>query len=898
MQLREIHIDGFGIFCEKHVTGLSSGLNLLYGPNEFGKSTLLAFLRRILFGFRVSSSANPYPAVSGGAYGGRIICQLANGKVVTISRKQGRSGGPVEIVTDSGGEHSGQEELNRMIGGISEKFYENVYAIGLDELQALRTLEEEEVKNHIYGAGLELGSTSLTEIQNTFLKQAEGVFKPGGSAQRIPALYKEIRDREKAIAEGRRLLSKYDELVSERDRLQDRIDSLDDEIGKLDQERRRVQAQQTLFPTYVKLKDAEANLARLAETPLFSEDSLAKLDKLETAVSSLDKQTKSEANELRELERTRDSQLFDDKIIDLEPSIISLQKQSERFKSASQDIGEVRLQMATLSNSIRTRIEKLGSGWTEENVRNFKLSHLQEDESHTTKERIEEAKRKIDNVKSKLEAHLDSKAAEESRGVGIAPFLRNSGYVSVAVGAAGFVLGFVLSQPALSVFSGCLLAVGLILSLSGRKPNLPEVPTPLEKKYEGDLSLARSEYERVHDEWRGQLRSMGFDENLSPDGALEVVRTIREIQTDQDSLAGLATRDKAMKEAIDTVNNLLSQTVASLGKTKISDDVVATIEILAEQLNRAKVIKNKKESSKEEINRKQQKIRNIQEAWEQAKQELKEYLTSFDATDESDFRLKHQVFRERQDLNKTIENCRTTIQSVVGMGEHYDEFLASLSAAEPAVISAELDAQERRLEELKVKRDESKERIGELRVRIDDLSATDLVEDQTELEVKKQQLRDCSADWVRSQIALYALEKAISKYEDTRQPEVIKAAASVFDNITNHTYPTIIKPTGSNELVIQDRSAKRKTIKEMSRGTREQLYFAMRLGLIQVYETDSEPMPVMMDDILVNFDDDRGPAAIAGLVGFSKDRQVIILTCHKNTLDIYKSLGAREVALR
>jgi len=76
------------------------------------------------------------------------------------------------------------------------------------------------------------------------------------------------------------------------------------------------------------------------------------------------------------------------------------------------------------------------------------------------------------------------------------------------------------------------------------------------------------------------------------------------------------------------------------------------------------------------------------------------------------------------------------------------------------------------------------------------------------------------------------------------------------------------------------------------------LYFAMRLGLIQVYENELEPMPIIMDDILVNFDDDRGPAAIKGLLEFSNNRQVIVLTCHKNTLDIYKSLGAREIMFR
>lgn len=895
MQLMEIHIDGFGVFCDKHVTDLSSGVNVLYGPNEFGKSTLLAFIRRILFGFRVSSNTNPYPAVSGGAYGGRIVCQLANSSVITISRNQGRSGGPVVTITDSG-EIPGQEELNKIIGRISEKFYENVYAIGLDELQVLRTLEEEEVKNHIYGAGLELGTTSLTEIQSTFLKQAEEVFKPGGSVQRIPTIYKEIRDKEKIISEGRKLLSKYDEFVNERNELQGQVELLDGEISTLEQDQSRLQAQQTLFPTYVALEDAESNLASMSETPQFSEDALTHLDRLERAVSNLDEQTNREVNDLRELEKTRDGLLFDDRIIELEPSIISLQKQSERFKSASQDIGEVRAQMVTLVNSIRVKIEQLGPGWTEDGIRNFKLSHLQKDQFRTAKEQINEARRRIENTKSKLEAHLDSKAIEDSRGVRIAPFLRNTGYVSVAVGIIGFALGFVFSQPALSVFSTCLLAVGLILTFSERKPQPSVAPTPLERKYTDDIASEELIYKRVTDEWREQLRSMGLDESLSPDGSQDVTRTIKEIHLDQDSLAGFDSRHNAMQDAIDTVNNLLNQVVTSLGKMKISYDVIASIDILTQQLSNSKTIKSKWESFNEEIERQQQKIRNNQEVCEQAKQQLKEYVASFDVADETDFKLKYQVFREREDLKKNIENYQTTIQSVVGTGEHYNKFLTLISATEPFAISATLEVQGKRLEELKRERDEIKEKIGELRGKIDDLAEKDLAENQTELEVKKQQLYDCSTDWVRSQIALYALEKATSKYENTRQPEVIKAAADVFNKITDGAYPVIIKPTGSNELVIQDRSAKRKIIKEMSRGTREQLYFAMRLGLIQVYETESEPMPIIMDDILVNFDDDRGPAAIKGLIEFSDNRQVIVLTCHKNTLDIYESLGARQLA--
>ena len=107
-----------------------------------------------------------------------------------------------------------------------------------------------------------------------------------------------------------------------------------------------------------------------------------------------------------------------------------------------------------------------------------------------------------------------------------------------------------------------------------------------------------------------------------------------------------------------------------------------------------------------------------------------------------------------------------------------------------------------------------------------------------------------------------------------------------------------MKPTDSDELVIQDQAANRKTVKEMSRGTKEQLYFAMRLGLIDVYEQTSEPMPVVMDDVLVNFDDDRRPAAIKALKEFATNRQVIVFTCHKDVSDTYKEIGAKELILK
>lgn len=154
-----------------------------------------------------------------------------------------------------------------------------------------------------------------------------------------------------------------------------------------------------------------------------------------------------------------------------------------------------------------------------------------------------------------------------------------------------------------------------------------------------------------------------------------------------------------------------------------------------------------------------------------------------------------------------------------------------------------------------------------------------------------------AGEWVKSQIALNILGKAISKYEDTRQPEVIKTAKDVFSHITNTQYPTVLMQAETQELIIKDSSGNSKNVTEMSRGTMEELYFSMRLGLIEEYEKRAEPMPYVMDDTFVNFDDDRRILAIEALDKFAKDRQVIILTCHKSIMDLYDSTNVNKITI-
>jgi uncharacterized protein YhaN len=86
LKIERLHIDGFGPFANQSFGPFNRRLTVVLGSNEAGKSTLLAFIRTILFGFPARERAKFYPALNGGRHGGRIVALSDEGDEYTIAR--------------------------------------------------------------------------------------------------------------------------------------------------------------------------------------------------------------------------------------------------------------------------------------------------------------------------------------------------------------------------------------------------------------------------------------------------------------------------------------------------------------------------------------------------------------------------------------------------------------------------------------------------------------------------------------------------------------------------------------------------------------------------------------------------------------------------------------------
>ncbi len=167
MRISDIHVDGFGVWNGLKAESLSDEMTVFFGHNEAGKTTLMQFIRAILYGFSSDRREIYLPPVKGGEPGGSLSVADLQGRFqirrrATASDSAG-SLGKVSIIGSKGRSH-GQYHLNQLTSGIDESTFNNVFAVGIRELQELGTLNDTQAAEELYNLTSGIDRVSLVEV--------------------------------------------------------------------------------------------------------------------------------------------------------------------------------------------------------------------------------------------------------------------------------------------------------------------------------------------------------------------------------------------------------------------------------------------------------------------------------------------------------------------------------------------------------------------------------------------------------------------------------------------------------------------------------------------------------------------------------------------------------------
>jgi uncharacterized protein YhaN len=756
MKIQSIHINGFGVWSDTTWGPLSPAINVFHGPNETGKSTLMAFIRSILFGFDRRGSPRRYEPFSGGAHGGRLDLEVA-GRLLRVERKPGRHVRGTAVVYE-GDSTSGEEALERLLAGTTRTLYHNVFAFGLEELEHFHTLQETEIASHISGAGLGIGAARWTAVQKDLEERQSELFLPRGQNTTINAAFKELEAIRDDLDRTARQPEEYLTAYETRARLATELEGLEQIVAELSKKVEHYAKRARARPLWERRTRIEARLREMPVVDHFPEGGIERLNLLTSRLRTL---------EAERTKNVRDSELRRLRRIELH----SLVDPEERNRRA---------QVIETLRTLVPQVDAIGRVYSASLERH--------------------------------EAVFQEKAALENALNSMRPPSKPAFIIFVALlwfGVAG------LAWAGHTYIAASIGAVSLAPMFW----------------YRQRVARARGLQRRIH-ECSARLDACFAEVRRTEDEARHIEAEIRKLT------GRVEVRQSDIEERVRDLEQL----------SKVAEEIRS----LDEAAIRA-------EAEFERVNRQ----------IEETRRQIQLLFGEASASGESEFVERAEIFKQRRQLIHELEK--------IPFETPEPGFLFDLWADEEAAheaARADLAAAEARLAEVRHESGRIEERIV-IMEKSEERSRT-LTKQATVLA----RIDEAAEEWAIITLCRALLEEARKVYEVERQPEVLRQASSFFKVMTEGRYLRVIAPLDGTEFQVERADGVRLSPQLLSRGTAEQLYLAMRLALVREYARHVDPLPVVFDDIFVNFDPARARNSIAAVRDLATTHQILLFTCH------------------
>ena len=242
----------------------------------------------------------------------------------------------------------------------------------------------------------------------------------------------------------------------------------------------------------------------------------------------------------------------------------------------------------------------------------------------------------------------------------------------------------------------------------------------------------------------------------------------------------------------------------------------------------------------------------------------------------------------RQDL--TAERDRLARDICEGMGiDRLAEAVAALEGLDRPALAAEraglMAAQQRQGQDLQRLYADLSQAQG----RIEAVGGDDAVARlQEERQTLLLQIAEEARAFLRQRLGIVAVDHALQGYRDSHRSAMMQRASEAFRTITRGDYSGLAaQPEGEREVLVAiAATGASKLARDLSKGTRFQLYLALRVAGFHEIAAARETVPFIADDILETFDDDRAAETFALLAGMAGVGQVIYLTHHRHLCEI------------
>ncbi|MCG7345583.1 AAA family ATPase [Sporosarcina sp. ACRSL] len=950
MKIRKLVIYGFGKH-ENRTFDFDDGINVIYGHNEAGKTTIQQFILHTIFGFpQKNSSLLRYEPKSGGKFGGQVhLFDELYGNCI-IERVQGKSSGDVTVYFD--GTQGGEEAVKTLMRQYDRSSFEAVFSFSLLQLQGFEKMDETELSRTLLSSGT-TGVDTLMRVEKKLEKEMGELFKKTGRNPEMNVRVIELKEMEKELKNEQERISAYSPKM-------DRIREIEKEYtdaktvhDSLREQHRTLELALQLFP----LKERKQKLfSKLEEvrTTAFPSDGIRRYETVTGRLIELEAKARSLEAEITMMIEKMPSHPVPEKIADIE-RMLALELEWHDWRSTVSSIRENRTQL----NMKKLRLlDRLGLDESDAILQSDVSIH-QEEYLYSQLKELAEMEQQIsylDRQLSQLEYELrnirneqislqkNGPSVEERKQADEWPAIRsqlaeakaylrlsksnqNKGnsqlfMILLIVAAVAIIAGVVVNQWIVSGIGVFVAIIAIVTSKGQKDKGQPFHDAEMERfveTYAGQEAMMEALMNKVHD----------YDQKESrlADAALTVQRQMGEREEEYGTMAQEKERlDKSLTtfffqyglrkipnsgilhEFFGMARSLQEMERELEEMDRQSELIQEKIRVRYEevqQLIEANVPEQSiYEALREEYLSRKEKLRSVTtltariEEFQMQKQEAEQVVSSLQdqrnelfteagVETEEQYYEAYKNFQETQRLSSQIDDIDSQL-AVHGRVE-YD------SDRSEEELREEIRLSESNLSEIENKMNSLVKEKTTLVIETEKLMTDDSYQRKQQIfEMKKAEFAELAKQWSIRQAIVEAIKNMMEELKEKKLPEVLTNAEKLFSELTGGAYVSLaISENGLFQAIA--RNGKRYPIIELSQATKEQAYIALRLSLA-IAKQKSAPFPLLLDDPFVHFDETRYSRMLAIVERLSENHQFIYFTCHDNIVEYWANATILNVS--
>ena len=256
-------------------------------------------------------------------------------------------------------------------------------------------------------------------------------------------------------------------------------------------------------------------------------------------------------------------------------------------------------------------------------------------------------------------------------------------------------------------------------------------------------------------------------------------------------------------------------------------------------------------------------------------------------------------FLTKQEFESSLRDVEEEILAL-GNGQTLQELISESEQYNPDSIDGELDEINRELENIESDRSNLEQAYGVVKKEYEEKiqgNNTATVLAQQEKESIHAQIVNVTDQYIQLKLASILLQKGIEYYRNQNQNPILKRASEIFSRLTLKSFKELTVDYNEKDqpilmgIRVNDEKV---SIEGMSDGTTDQLYLSLRIASIEKYVHENEPIPFIVDDILVHFDDIRSKETLSVLMELSNHTQIIFFTHHARLIEIMNDITEEE----